>query len=589
VALLSIALALPSLDAGLALDDFAQQLFVKRKVAGQLPDQPWWDMFLLIPDDPDVLAAGRSSGFFPWWAVDELRIRFLRPVSVATHYLDEALWPESWRARHAQSILLYGLLCACVSLLFLRIGGRGLAIVIASVMFAVDHTHLSSFAWLANRYAIISTLFGVLCILAHDRWRREGWKPGLFLSPLLLITALLSGEIGISTVAFLVAHLVFLDRGTWRARASVLTVYLVTLLAWQLGYGALGYGSYGSGAYLDPVANPVSFLQEMPYRILVLLGLQAGPPAPLLRSLGLLNAVSELPIWFVLGMMTLPFVFWAGLRAHQRNDGTLLFWLTSCLLSLIPLSASTPGERLLVFTSVGASALLGRLVSVLLPERPHGRGPSIAVVSIALIVSISHLPVSAAVVWWECLQASNVARTHNQNRTPRVSVEFRDEKALSQQEVIVLNTPSYLHAGRIVRAIVSERRGLPRSFGVLGTSTEPVTVNRVDKQTLVLTTPAGYLLEPFSAFYRGPQFPLRQGTRIRVRAYEVEVLETIGWRPKTVRFRFDAPLDQGILRFLTWNGESYQETGLPSPGSSIRVPGLDALPGVDGETSIFLD
>ena len=66
--------------------------------------------------------------------------------------------------------------------------------------------------------AALVGVVGVLAIIAHDRWRCHGRRLSAVFAPLLLVASLLSAEAGIGTVAYLFAHVVFLDRATWRRR-----------------------------------------------------------------------------------------------------------------------------------------------------------------------------------------------------------------------------------------------------------------------------------------------------------------------------------------------------------------------------------
>src|SRR5690606_6250881 len=118
----------------------------------------------------------------------------------------------------------------------------------------------------------------LLAILAHDRWRLEGDKLGAVLAPLALIAALLAGEAGGVTLAFIVAHALLRDRGTRRERVLAVVPSLVVIVVWRMVVDALGYGVEGSGAYVDPLANPGEFLAAWPGRYVALLVFCVAPP-----------------------------------------------------------------------------------------------------------------------------------------------------------------------------------------------------------------------------------------------------------------------------------------------------------------------
>ena len=94
--------------------------------------------------------------------------------------------------------------------------------------------------------------------MAHDRWRRHGWRPGALLGPAAFLAALLSKELGVAIGGYLFAYALFLDRGSWRQRLASLLPYAGIVVAWRALYQLFGYGVVGSGMYLDPMAEPLA-------------------------------------------------------------------------------------------------------------------------------------------------------------------------------------------------------------------------------------------------------------------------------------------------------------------------------------------
>ena len=93
--------------------------------------------------------------------------------------------------------------------------------------------------------------------LAHDRWRRDGWRPGAVLGPLAFATALSGSEMGMGSDGLSpLAHAVTLDRA---GRFRALMPYVGIEVVWLLIYRHLGYGVRGSGLYVDPVSDAVRF------------------------------------------------------------------------------------------------------------------------------------------------------------------------------------------------------------------------------------------------------------------------------------------------------------------------------------------
>ncbi|MCB9570072.1 MAG: hypothetical protein H6710_23095 [Myxococcales bacterium] len=181
LALFALVLHAPTLGGGLFSDDIPQQAFLRKVVEGREAG-PWWGLFSLVDLAPATIAGRRLSGLLPWWTADEVRVVFFRPLAVADHLIDAALWPRSPALMHLHSLLLFALLCALVLRLHRRLAGgrpRGaLVALIAALSFTVDSTHGAPVAWIAQRNALLAAIFAVACLLAHDRWRRGDARAG---------------------------------------------------------------------------------------------------------------------------------------------------------------------------------------------------------------------------------------------------------------------------------------------------------------------------------------------------------------------------------------------------------------------------
>ena len=76
---------------------------------------------------------------------------------------------------------------AAVAVLYRRIGGRGASVGLAAVLYALSIGHVNCVVSVAGRGLLQAAVFGVLAMLFHDRWRRDGWRWGAVLAPLSLI------------------------------------------------------------------------------------------------------------------------------------------------------------------------------------------------------------------------------------------------------------------------------------------------------------------------------------------------------------------------------------------------------------------
>ena len=208
VALIAALLTLPALFTGWQLDDVSHRIVFLR-----LPDSPATpaEAFSFIKGDREANLEFMDLGVLPWWTVEELKLSFWRPITIVTHWVDYRLWPNSAGLMHLQSLIWFGGLVAIAAVLYRRVLGPTWIAGLAALLYALDDAHGYPAGWLANRNALIATTFGYLALVAHDRWRRDGWRPGGVVAPGFLALALLSAKFGAGVVAYLLAHALFLE------------------------------------------------------------------------------------------------------------------------------------------------------------------------------------------------------------------------------------------------------------------------------------------------------------------------------------------------------------------------------------------
>jgi len=66
------------------------------------------EMFRFFRGDPERTGRLIDIGLFPWWTDPDLKGEFLQTLTVLTHRLDYALWPDSPALMHAHSLLWLG-------------------------------------------------------------------------------------------------------------------------------------------------------------------------------------------------------------------------------------------------------------------------------------------------------------------------------------------------------------------------------------------------------------------------------------------------------------------------------------------------
>ena len=587
---LAMALTLPSLWQGWVADDLIHR---KMLLTSSLP-AVLKGLFVFVSPDRNLQLIDLSTdlGTMPWWTLDTLRISFFRPVSVLTHWLDYQLWPDSSVLMHTQSILWYGGVCILAALTYRRLMGLTWVAGLAAFLFAVDTVHLGSVAWLANRNGLLAVFFGLLALMAHDRWRRAGQQANALFASLWLVLALLSAEAGVAIGAYLLAYAFFLDHGTWRQRFGSLVPYAAVVGVWRFVYQYLGYGAWGSGFYIDPVREPGRFAAAVLERGPILLLGQWSGQIPIWHNL--LSAPASRVVW--LTALLLAVLVGIALASVLRKDRVARFWGLGMILAVVPAcSISLLSGRLLLFAGLGAMGLMAQFISGLLDQPgqlpAHGAWRSLAWGLGALLIGLHAIlaPILMPIM-------VNIPGTF-QGVIDQVT-DIGPLPEARQQDVIIVNAPSPFHFIYVPSLRSIYNRPMPAHIRILAPGYTAVDVTRVDTHTVVVRPAHGYLvpagtgvwenqgsLPPFhyvymyqllEKFFRSNTFPVSWGQQVELTGMRVEVIErTEDGRPSGARIRFTRLLEDASLEWLQWD---WRESGYvpftpPAIGETMHLPG----------------
>ncbi len=547
------------------------------------------DIFAFIEGDPDTNLEFKRLGLLPWWSHPDLRLSFFRPLSSLTHWVDYRLWPDSPWLMHAHSVLWLGLAVAAAAFLYRRFQPLPIA-GLAALLFAIDDAHAMPAMWLANRNATISVFFGLLALIAHDRWRREGWKAGGFLAPAAFLLSLLGAEAGVSVAAYLIAYVLFVDRTAVVARLKSALPMLLVLGGWLTAYKAMGYGASGSGVYIDPASDTFRYLQAVLTRGPALLWGQFGLPSDLFMFL---SQRWHQVLWLLaLGLLIALAYF---LTRYLRGSRTACFWACGMLLSILPSCSTFASDRLLFFAGIGGMALLAAFLEAV-PARSSltGQAPSVAVrVACGSLIAV-HLVLAPIGLLFA---PTNMADF--QEIFARSASSFPGDSAVAGQRVLVVSTPTAFVSQFAPLMRTVDDGPVPSSSLVLGSSIHEIQVSRSGPQTLVLRPRGGFLLAPGRAPEVAVQMPAfdpryiyslfdllfkddprtRPGDRIELDWLSIEILQiTEDGRPHEVAFHFDLELENKVFRWIRWEDGIYVPFEPPRAGETITLPAIRLAP-----------
>lgn len=591
LALIAMALASPSIWIGLQGDDYAHKAVLQGHPDTVHVFPSRMAIFDFASGDPSRVDAMMDIGLFPWWTYREIRLNFWRPLTVLTHWADYNFWPSLPWLMHVQSLLWFGAMIVAASLLYRRLMGPTWIAGFAALLYALDDAHGTPAGWLANRNALIATLFGLLALIFHDRWRKDCWRAGMLLGPLCLGLSLLGGEMGLGACAYLFAYFVFLDRTPWPRRVASFLPYVAVGVLWMAYYREQGYGAWGSALYVDPVRQTGRFALAVLIRAPVLwLGQWGWPPA---SPFVMLSPIAKVIVW------TGAFVLLAWIKVVLvpilwRNR-LAAFWTVGMALSLLPVCATFPNDRLLLFTGLGAFGLIAQFFGMVvdeastLPSSRVWKSASLWLFRYFIVIHLIMAPITLPIIG-----LSNAALGLYTEQEP--GGEPWDE-TIRDQTVLLVNPPAGFFS--IFLTLIREERGqpTPAHVRVIAPGFLPIAITRVDARTLVVRPEGGYLsatkfpgdrpkhfhpifdprymIQDLDRVFRDDEHPMELGESVELTGVTILITAvTTDARPSEVTFTFDVPLEDASLRWLQWKDGVYVRFELPAVGETVFLEPL---------------
>jgi hypothetical protein len=252
-----------------------------------------------------------------------------------------------------------------------------------------------------------------------------------------------------------------------------------------------------------------------------------------------------------------------------RRDRLARFWAVGMVLALIPVCATLPQDRHLLYTGLGGSGLLALFLTGVLggadwrPESAFGRGISIV---LGLFFLVVHVVVAPFALY---------ARAGNplgpRGIMSRMVLDIDTDPSVEQQSVICVNAPIAMYVGLFpaLKALAGEP--VPKHTRILAPSLANLEMRRPDARTLVIRTDRGYTDWAFDALFRDAGHPMALGYRIALSDLTVELTEVSGNGPVEVTFRFEVPLEDPSLAWLQWRKSAFVPFAPPPIGQSVHV------------------
>ncbi|NQT04056.1 MAG: hypothetical protein HQ580_18665 [Planctomycetes bacterium] len=526
------------------------------------------DMFKFFSGDPARTTEIMDYGYFPWWTYKGIKGAFWRPLASITHWLDYIFWPDRPLLMHVQSVLWYGALAVAITFMYRRFISIAWVAGLAALLYAIDDAHGMPVGFLANRNAVMATLFGVLTLIIHDKWRKGNLRIGLVAGPVLLAISLLSAEAGIATCAYLFAHAVFIDRGTIRQRFAAMIPYVAVVVIWRILWTYLGYGVENMGAYIDPLGEPLKYIAAVKNRApFLLLGQWALPPSDFTV---MFSPKYTIWIWrFALVFLVLLIVILIPLLWRQRSAR---FWATGMILSVLPICATFPSDRLLMFVGIGAMGLVAQFIYIVFDKtegqlkRSFWRIPALGLASIFILVHLIIAPLALPV------RAATMMPKKILDKM--IITEGLDESVVNQ-DLIIVNPPLTFLMLQSPMMWECNNQPMPRHLRILTSSLfQPVKIYRPDAKTLIVRPTYGFYVHVLDALFRNKKNLFSVGDRVELTGMTVEIREiTSSGQVSEAAFIFSTVLEDPSLRWLQHKDGAFVPFTPPAVGQKVVLPG----------------
>lgn len=550
---------LPALRTPLLLDDYLHASMIE----GTFPvKRSPFELYDFINDrDRDRLV---ERGLLPWWSHPELKVRFFRPLSSALRFADHRAFGDKPLLLHLHSFAWWVLAVLAARSLFRRVVSETAA-TIAVFAFALAPCHALPLAWLANREALVSLVFGSAGLACHVRFREEGSKKHALLAALLFGLAMLSGEYAISFGGYVLAIELLRRKDPWIRRLAGMAPFVVPAIVYLGVRRSLDYGTFASGFYTDPFRETLPFLRSAPRRLVTLIldgwfsldddTLDPGTPAWMLAAMALVAAP--------LVALTMKRALAALDEDRRRRVG---FMLLGSLLSLPPVLAVVPSPRVLGASLLGVTAAVGTLLEFVWFQKDPSdarkagdAGTQIAgFVALALGFSqLVHGPMTAFLIG---------------RRFQKTAVDFlahaapMKEHVASKPDLDLLVVRTSASAFFLPFALDLKDKPNPR-WRILAQTGHVLFLRRGPK-SFDLVAPPGQSLFPLThgQLFRSVDARFATGDVIRLPRMRVTILDAGQSGPRSARFELDTDLDAAELTWISENSEGFTPTSLPAVG-----------------------
>jgi hypothetical protein len=519
----------------------------------------------------------------------------LRPLSSLLIAFDHAVFPRQPFWHHVHTMVWIFTMQVLVFKVLRRATSLPIALV-AIACFTVDETMTWMVAWLANRCAIVSTVFAMLALLAHMRsdpakiWSRER-----VVELVLWALAFAGGEYAVGGVAFLGAYELIGHRGPWKQRIVALWPAVAVMLVFMAAYVAIRGGVYGATTYIDPFTDTGQFLESAADRLPRMAGevwvnMNGESERFYLRyqESGLAQWVmpddgSDILVqaWrharFVMtltAIMVIP--AWLLARKFLSDDERRgIRWLIlGGTLALVPVAAIPPATRSLLLANIAAAVFAGAVtVAAIRAWRAKGQW-TIWLVRLAITVwACGILFIHVLREWLYVAQQQGALLSAQHSYAKFYANAGFDKHSVEGKHVVVLATPGLVTGIHGVSMMNVFGYDMPDTWHVLAMGPRGYTVRKLGPRVIEVAAVGGTMhWTPQEALFRSPVDALKRGDTVDAEIFTAKVLADHGGvGPSSVLFIFKYKLSDPRLAFFVVGPEGLEPFELPPRNKMIAI------------------
>ena len=514
----------------------------------QFDDISFFNLFSFVNDDPYRRVQLQNYSILAWWISADFTWAFWRPLSELSHYIDYVWMKDYPILMHTHSVVIFLLITVSLKKLFSKICNTPQEAKLSTIIFALSGCHAMVITWLSNRSALLALLFGILALIIHIQTQK---KPLYYIASITFVClALLSAEMGISIGFLLFSYAIFLDKRGWRRGFISITPYLVPALGWiyiytsnNMGVSALGEDWF----YLDPLADPKLFLTELLIRIPVITFSQLTPiPAEIIYSL---KPHLRQPVIFLsyLFLLLLPYTF-----KNTSMSKQFYFFYFSGLMSIIPIAASHPQDRNLVFVSLSFAGLIALFIIHLLADHKNTRSDKRKMLykSLASLLIVLHLFLSPIL-----LPIMSFIPKSMGDQALRRALSF-DEINYTKKESVVIFGGDALSLAYLTPTLLVAGKTLPKSIWNITQPDDRYTVTPISEYELLIKADTQMFVNSLKIL-QDITLPFSSGQTIKLTGLSIHIV-SIGDNgfPQQLLLTFDDKLSD--IHFVEWHHNRYE-------------------------------